>query len=546
MNDDEKEQKKWKTIKKNLNTENWVDFYEQYLLTVAKANTDVETLVITGKEPKWKIPTMDDRRPLINIDTGLVVMDNHNVPSTEKVYKNTDEGKEDFKFDKNAMRKRIQAYKNDIKPCMVVLIQHVEDSLLRVMRIDKEKYTTIYDENDIVKLVALARFAATGQGADSIYGDLIKMSIIKVENGDWVKFTYTFQELRKRILNSNVNKADMLEKFFDALFIIRSGEGVRPLEKLVSEIMCLKEWPTADKCMAVWNTMLTTKKNLDTRFESERKEGALSANMTTLQQQVKNLQDQVTSYGNPSVELKAHYTKSAPGESSGIICHNCGKRGHGRRRCRAPLSICKECGENHITSQHSAVLKVQRRDTGSTAVDRKVPEVRLAHVAEVEYEDDPDDTEDRQDEDERIVYQGRLSNFEPMDNTAGSYCGVKLSNFNVTICKDGVGIGVEEPLDITIEGSNTGGNTRLRDVVINEMEYHYLSDDDDEVIETIIPEYTKNVKILETVVSDVNHCHNRDTCEVKHDRSEEISCSTVNKIVRPKRPPPSRPIGPSN
>jgi len=179
-------------------------------------------------------------------------------------------------------------------------------------------------------------------------------------------------------------------------------------------------------------------------------------------------------------------------------------------------------------------------------VDRKVPEVRLAHVAEVEYEDDPDDTEDRQDEDERIVYQGRLSNFEPMDNTAGSYCGVKLSNFNVTICKDGVGIGVEEPLDITIEGSNTGGNTRLRDVVINEMEYHYLSDDDDEVIETIIPEYTKNVKILETVVSDVNHCHNRDTCEVKHDRSEEISCSTVNKIVRPKRPPPSRPIGPSN
>jgi len=41
-----------KIIRKNLDTSNWVDFNEQYLLVVAKTNTDVERLIITGKDPR--------------------------------------------------------------------------------------------------------------------------------------------------------------------------------------------------------------------------------------------------------------------------------------------------------------------------------------------------------------------------------------------------------------------------------------------------------------------------------------------------------------
>ncbi len=376
-----------------MNTENWIDFQEQYILAVAKLNTDVETLVVTGKEPKWIRPNENDMRPVINDVTGQQVVDAKGDPAFFKVYKNNEEGKEDYKFDTNVMRKRIQAYKEAIKPCIVLLVQNIDDSVKRVMKIDETKYKTAYENNDLVTLLSLARFASTGQGADSIYGDLVKMSMIKVEGGDWIKFTYVFQELRKRILNSNIMKEDIIEKFFDALFIIRSGEGIIALEKLVGEIMCLKNWPTADTCIATWNTMLTTKKNLDTKFDSERKEGALSANMSNLQEQVKNLQQQIASYGNASTELQAHYTKA--GSTSNMTCYNCGKKGHGKLKCRMPPAVCKECGENHITSQHAEVMKVLSRNAGKDTYEKKPVVTRQAHIADVTYEDDPEDTSER-------------------------------------------------------------------------------------------------------------------------------------------------------
>ncbi len=54
MNEKDEERMRWsstKTIKKNLNTENWIDFNEQFTLVIARTNADVETLVKTGKDP---------------------------------------------------------------------------------------------------------------------------------------------------------------------------------------------------------------------------------------------------------------------------------------------------------------------------------------------------------------------------------------------------------------------------------------------------------------------------------------------------------------
>jgi len=533
MNDKDEDRNKWNSIriiKENLSTDNWVTFNEQFILVVAKHNKDVYTLITTGKAPKWKLPTMDDTRPVINIDTGEIVLDGHGVVAREKVFKNDEVGKEDFKFKMNTMRKRIQAYEDAITPCIVTLIQHIEDPLMRVMKLDKDKYTKAYDEDDIVTLYALARFASTGQGADSLYIDLVRMSTIKVENGDWVKFTYLFQELRKRILGSSVSKEEIIEKFFDALFIIRSGEGVRALEKLVGEIMCMKEWPTADKCISVWNTMLTTKKNLDIKTETEKKEGALSANMSTLQSQIKTLQEQVSSYGSTASDLQALYTKS-PGEISNIICHNCGKKGHGKKRCRLPPAKCNNCGEQHITSQHDSVMRIQKRVNSSDHVERKwtnTSNTKQAHVADLTYDDDPEDTIERQIEDEIEEYKNSMSRFEDIDDTASSYGNItKLSNFNVTICQDGVGIEVEEPLTTTVTSTKHPVDTTIpldkitmknkgkvkdiptmREVIIDDSEYHYLSDDDEDVIETIIPEYTEAVKTTveeKTMIIDDNN-----------------------------------------
>jgi len=184
---------------------------------------------------------MEDKCNKINPETGEIERNARGTAIKEIKYPNTDDGREDFKFDKGIMRKRIQAYKDALKPCIVTLLQHITDSLLRVMRMDKVKYQRAYDDNDLVGIYAMARFASTGQGADSIYSDLVRMSVIKVENGDWMRFVSLFQELRKRILGSNIRKEDIIEKFFDALFIIRSGEGVKDLEKLVSEIMCERD-----------------------------------------------------------------------------------------------------------------------------------------------------------------------------------------------------------------------------------------------------------------------------------------------------------------
>ena len=111
-------------------------------------------------------------------------MDAKGAPAFINIYKSNEEGKEDYRFNTNVMRKRIQAYKEAIKPCIVLLVQHIDDSVKRVMKIDEIKYKAAYDKNDLVTLLSLARFASTGQGADSIYGDLVKMSMIKVEGGD--------------------------------------------------------------------------------------------------------------------------------------------------------------------------------------------------------------------------------------------------------------------------------------------------------------------------------------------------------------------------
>ncbi len=539
MNEKDEERMRWsstKTIKKNLNTENWIDFNEQFILVIARTNADVETLVKTGKDPVWKKPSQTDTKPIINSNTGLQMRDKHNNLATEPVYSNDADGQEDYKFDASISRKRIQAYKEAIKPCIVILLQHIEDSLLRVMRIDKQRYDNAYENDDLVTLLSMARFASTGQGADSIYGDLVRMSTIKVENGDWIKFTYAFQELRKRILNSNNKKEDIIEKFFDALFIIRSGEGVVALEKHVGDIMCLKEWPSADICMATWNTMLTTKKNLDTRFESEKKEGALSANMTNLQSQVKKLEEQISSYNNPSNELQAHYTKST-GIWTNLTCHNCGKKGHGRRKCLLPISVCADCGENHHTSQHGAIMKVQKRDTNG-AVTNKVTNTRQAHVTELRYEYDPEDTEERQNEDARLAYNTDITQLVDIESTAGCYGG-GLTNYNVKICEDGIGIEVEGipsikanivTLNEKVKGMCIDNTTS---VVIDETEYHLIYDNDDEdVIETIIPGYISTTIVKEEVLKVV---------EVKKEDSKPVLCGTSNHITKPKRAPPRRP-----
>jgi len=557
MNEKEEDRFKWgsiRIIKENLSTDNWVSFNEQYLLVVAKHNKDVHTLIVTGKAPKWKQPSLEDMKPVLNDDTGEIILDGHGAIAMERVYRNNEEGKEDFKFRKSTMRKRIQAYEDAITPCIVTLIQHTEEQLLRIMKLDKQKYMTAYEEDDIVTLYALARFASTGQGADSLYIDLVRMSTIKVENGDWVKFTYLFQELRKRILGSSVKKEDIIEKFFDALFIIRSSERVRALAQLVGEVMCLKEWPSADKCISVWNTMLTTKKNLDMKSETEKKEGALSANMTTLQAQVKDLQNQVISYSSISNEIQALYTKSPSTSINNMICYNCGKKGHGRRRCRSPPSKCNDCGEQHITSQHDAVMKTQKRINSGTGIAKKWTDTsypKQAHVADLVYDDDPEDTASRQDEDERLEYERCHSQGEDIDNTESSYGGImRLANFNVTIREDGVGIEVEEP--ISTKDMNEGiirNIPIMREFTIDESEYHYLSDDDEDVIETIIPEDSKEVKpiakketkIIENNNDTVYYCKDRKKCGMAHTVRKLIRnvCCMSKKVVRTKENIPS-------
>ena len=97
MNEKDEERMRWsstKTIKKNLNTENWIDFNEQFILVIARTNADVETLVKTGKDPVWKKPSQTDTKPIINSNTGLQMRDKHNNLATEPVYSNDADGQD--------------------------------------------------------------------------------------------------------------------------------------------------------------------------------------------------------------------------------------------------------------------------------------------------------------------------------------------------------------------------------------------------------------------------------------------------------------------
>jgi len=307
--------------------------------------------------------------------------------------------------------------------------------------------------------------------------------------------------------------------------------------------------------------MLTTAKNLNANFESEKKQGALSANVATLHKQVENLQKQISSTSNPTMELKALWAKN----NADMICNRCAKKGHGKKRCRAPVVKCGVCSEDHATSRHEAVMQVHARYEAKRSGEDNSK--RQAHVAEVAYDIDEEETMDRQDEDELEEYCG-IDQLCDIDNNSSCYGGFKLAGFTATIYEDEKRIEVEEPKVIIANTASVYNeevrhiNTVVRDVLINELEYHYLSDDEDSVIETIIPEYSTNVikskqaiditkeaVISKTDTSEINtlyYCKDRNKCSTAHSIDQMSLCKDSAKIVRPKRAAPSRPTENNN
>jgi len=209
--------------------------------------------------------------------------------------------------------------------------------------------------------------------------------------------------------------------------------------------------------MSIWNTMLTTKKNLEMRheanFESEKKEGAVSANISILQKQVRGLQGIIRSHERSSILLQAHHVAELDIVGD-IVCLNCGERGHGSKRCRKPTTTCgiKECGRQHHTTQHGVVMKMDAL-YGEPCIEKG-------------YDYDSEDTVEKQVEDYRKSDQAFRA----------------IRGYRSTICRGGVSIDVE---DTTSSGRE--------DVNTNSTKYNHVEDEDSDSSENFT--YSERVKI---------------------------------------------------
>ena len=156
-----------------------------------------------------------------------------------------------------------------------------------------------------------------------------------------------FQELRKRILDQP-DKDLILGKVFDTVLIVGLKDH-KPLEKQIDAIFGMKDWPSADRCILEFSTLLTVKSTMASDKES--RAGMVDANRAGI-----GSGDE----GGPT----SLWGKQGAGKRV-RVCFRCGDEvDHVAATC--PLTkkhgpaVCKFCHGNHCSKIHKSHFPDQK------------------------------------------------------------------------------------------------------------------------------------------------------------------------------------------
>ena len=153
--------------------------------------------------------------------------------------------------------------------------------------------------------------------------------------------------MRKRILDQPDPEL-LLGKVFDTVLIVGLKDH-KPLEKQIDAIFGMKDWPSADRCILEFSTLLTVKSTMS--HDKEAKAGMVEANKARLNEDDEG-------------GTTSHWGKQGAGKRI-RVCFRCGKEvDHVASQC--PLTkkhgpaVCKFCHGNHCSSIHKSHFPDQK------------------------------------------------------------------------------------------------------------------------------------------------------------------------------------------
>ena len=264
----------------------------------------------------------------------------------EFVYSQDDMGKDDCGHDRKCVRTRKSRFEELLPKLISIIYDTIDDGVLDKMKIDTD-FDGAYADNDLLKIVEMAQLYSMGEGSSTTYQTLALLLKHRLVGNDVTGYFRKFQEMRKRILDQP-DPDLLLGKVFDTVLIVGLKDH-KPLEKQIDAIFGMKDWPTADRCILEFSTLLTVKRTMSQ--DKETKAGMVDANRA-------NLNDEEE--GGPT----SLWGKQGSGRRV-RVCFRCGKEAdHVAAKC--PLTkkhgpaVCKFCHGNHCSSIHKSHFPDQK------------------------------------------------------------------------------------------------------------------------------------------------------------------------------------------
>ena len=225
---------------------------------------ELESMMINGTSPNWIKPGHDD----------MVIDEDGN---ERRVYTEDNDGIEDYNYDRAQWRSRRTFFVGALPRAVSIIYSSISEPIMDKMRIEANFQET-YNKNDVIGLVNMAQFASMGEGSSTVYQNMAQLMGLKIKDNNFFEFVKLFQQYRRRA-NSEMDKAALVETFFDTIFIM-GLKNYQPLEKELDTIFGSKTWPTADESIIKFSTMITVKGTMS--LEKEKKAGMVDANMARI------------------------------------------------------------------------------------------------------------------------------------------------------------------------------------------------------------------------------------------------------------------------
>ena len=158
------------------------------------------------------------------------------------------------------VRKKTRYAKEEFERALPRLVATVYSSISNVIldriKLDPE-YAAAYLDDDIVKIMELAKFASTGEGSASVFQTVTTLLNLKIRGDDFVTYFSKFLEYRHKIKTGRTD-GQVVKLVFDSIFVM-GARNYAPLQKKIDEILGLPVWPSADTSIAKWTQFLTIK-----------------------------------------------------------------------------------------------------------------------------------------------------------------------------------------------------------------------------------------------------------------------------------------------